>query len=181
MTTSAEKGRETMTTVAQILKMLSDKLDKVAVWISILYAFLVTVVVLSSVFLRMAGHAPSWSEEFARWMLVGIAFISASIALKRGGHIGITAIVKSIRIIWLNKLIIQISNILVLIFLVYVFWFGLDAAIQAADQMGDIIPFSMLYIKLHIPLGVAIMIVHVLYYIIGIMRTHEPEKFLLSQ
>lgn len=170
-----------MVNLLHILKKLSDTVDKIAMWISILYAFLVTVVVLSSVFLRMAGHAPSWSEEFARWMLVGIAFVSSSIALKRGGHIGITAIIKNISNKLLATIIIQLSNILVLIFLIYVFIFGLDAAIKASDQMGDIIPFSMIYIKLHVPLGVLLMIVHVLYHMVGVMTTQDPKKFLLSQ
>ena len=170
-----------MTKVVDILKILSDRVDRFATWMSILYAFLVTVIVLGSVFLRMAGRAPSWSEEFARWLLIGIAFVSSSIALKRGGHIGITALVKSIPYKSLLKVIIQFSNLLVLIFLLYVFWFGLDAAIKAVDQTGDIIPLSVIYVKLHIPLGVLLMIIHVLYYSAGVMISDDPKKFLLSQ
>ncbi len=170
-----------MTKVVAFLKNLSDRVDRLATWISILYAFLVTIIVLGSVFLRMAGRAPSWSEEFARWLLIGIAFVSSSIALKRGGHIGITALVKSIPYTPLVKGIIQLSNILVLLFLGYAFWFGMDAAIQALPQTGDIIPVSAIYVKLHIPLGVLMMMVHVLYYIAGIMKSDDPTQFLLSQ
>lgn len=170
-----------MTKVVDMLKILSDRVDRLATWISMLYAFLVTVIVLGSVFLRMAGRAPSWSEEFARWLLIGIAFVSSSIALKRGGHIGITALVKSIPYTPLVKGIIQLSNILVLLFLGYVFWFGLDAAIQALEQTGDIIPVSAIYVKLHIPLGALMMIVHVLYYSAGVMTSDDPKRFLLSQ
>ncbi|GAK57610.1 tripartite ATP-independent periplasmic transporter DctQ component [Candidatus Vecturithrix granuli] len=170
-----------MDKIMQLLKTASDRVDRIAMWMSILYAFLVTVIVLGSVFLRMAGRAPSWSEEFARWLLIGIAFVSSSIALKRGGHIGITVLVKSIPYTPLVKLIIQISNILVLIFLLYVLWFGIDAAIKAVDQTGDIIPVSVIYVKLQIPLGVLMMIVHVLYYIAGVFTSDDPKKFLLSQ
>lgn len=170
-----------MAKIIQLLKTASDRVDRIAMWMSILYAFLVTVIVLGSVFLRMAGRAPSWSEEFARWLLIGIAFVSSSIALKRGGHIGITVLVKSIPYKLLVKIIIQISNILVLIFLLYVFWFGIDAAIKAVDQSGDIIPVSVIYVKLQIPLGGLMMIVHVLYYIAGVFTSDDPKKFLLSQ
>jgi TRAP-type C4-dicarboxylate transport system permease small subunit len=170
-----------MTKVADILKTISDRVDRLAMWISILYAFLVTVIVLGSVFLRMAGRAPSWTEELARWLLIGIAFVSSSIALKRGGHIGITALVKIIPYAPLVKGVIQISNILVLLFLGYAFWFGMDAAIQALPQTGDIIPVSAIYVKLHIPLGVLMMMVHVLYYAAGIMKSDDPTQFLLSQ
>lgn len=170
-----------MSKVMTWLGYASDQVNRVATWISILYAFLVTVIVLASVFLRMAGRAPSWSEEFARWLLIGIAFISSSIALKRGAHIGITALIKTIPYAPALKFIIQISNLLVLIFLAYMFWFGLDAALKAADQTGDIIPISVLYIKLHVPLGALMMMVHVLYYSTGIFTREDPRNFILSQ
>jgi TRAP-type C4-dicarboxylate transport system permease small subunit len=139
------------------------------------------VIVLGSVFLRMAGNAPTWSEEFARWLLVGIAFVSSSVALKRGAHIGITSIVKSIPYTPLVKTIIMLSNVLVLVFLCIMFWFGLDAAIKAVDQTGDIIPLSVIYVKLHIPLGALMMIVHVLYCAARLLTNDDPKKFLLSQ
>lgn len=170
-----------MTKVLSWLQLASDRVNRVAVWISILYAFLVTVIVLASVFLRMAGRAPTWSEEFARWLLVGIAFISSSVALKRGSHIGITALVKSIPNNMVIRALILLSNVLVLTFLVYMFWFGLDAAIKAVDQTGDIIPMSVIYIKLHIPLGALMMIIHVLYATAGLFTNDDPRAFLLSQ
>lgn len=169
-----------MTKVMSWLGIASDRVNRVAEWISIVYAFLVTVLVLGSVFMRMAGRAPSWSEELARWLLIGIAFISSSIALKRGSNIGITALIKAVPYKVLLKVIIQISNLLVLIFLVYMFWFGLDAAIKAADQTGDIIPVSAIYVKLHIPAGALMMIIHVLYCSAGIFTNEDPKKFLLS-
>lgn len=170
-----------MTKVLSWLGLASERVDRVAVWISIVYAFLVTVTVLASVFLRMAGRAPTWSEEFARWLLIGIAFISASVALKRGSHIGITVLVKSIPYNLVVKAIILFSNLLVLTFLLYMFWFGIDAALKAVDQTGDIIPLSVVYIKLHIPLGAAMMIIHVLYSIAGLFTNDDPREFLLSK
>lgn len=167
--------------VMQTLKRISDIVNQAAMWLSILYAFLVTVLVLSSVFLRMAGRAPSWSEEFARWIIIAIAFVSASIALKRGMHIGITVIVRTISNTLLLKVIIEASNILALIFLGYVFWFGLDAAIKAIDQMGDIIPVSIMYAKLHVPFGALLMMIHVLYYTVAVIHSMDPKEFLLSQ
>jgi len=170
-----------MTKLMNGLRSASDWVDRIAAWISIVYAFLVTVIVLASVFLRMAGRAPSWSEEFARWLLIGIAFISASVALKRGAHIGITALIKAIPSRTILRFIIQVSNLLVFIFLVYMFWFGLDAAIKAADQTGDIIPVSALWVKLHVPIGALMMIVHVLYYGLGTFVKDDPKTCLLSQ
>ena len=171
----------TMTKVMRWLQYASDRVDRVAILISIVYAFFVTVLVLGSVFLRMAGNAPTWSEELARWLLVGIAFISSSVALKRGSHIGITVLVKSIPYNLPVKIVILLSNVLVLIFLAFMFWFGLDAAMKAVDQTGDIIPISVVYVKLHIPLGAMMMTIHVLHHAAGIFTNEDPKKFLLSQ
>jgi TRAP-type C4-dicarboxylate transport system permease small subunit len=169
-----------MRKVVKFLKRLSDQTDRLAMWISILYSFLVTIIVLGSVFLRMMGRAPSWSEEFARWLLVGIAFVSSSVALRRGGHIGITVLVKKLPRT-LARVVIQLTNVLVLIFLGYVCWFGMVAAIQALPQTGDIIPVSAIYVKLHVPLGGLLMMVHVLYYAACAMTEDDPTEFLLSQ
>jgi hypothetical protein len=61
------------------------------------------------------------------------------------------------------------------------FWFGLDAAIKAVDQTGDIIPVSVIFVKLHVPIGALMMMIHVLFYSAGIFTNDDPEKFMLSQ
>lgn len=170
-----------MEKITALLEKLSNQVDKAAICLSVLYAFVSTVVVLSSVFLRMVGHAPSWSEEFARWLIIAIAFVSSSVALKKGMHIGITSLIKRIKNRYLTILLIQITNLSVLFFLVLLFWTGFDAAIKAVDQTGDIIPISVVYVKLHLPLGALMMAVHIVYYIFGVMCCDEPKKFLLSQ
>jgi TRAP-type C4-dicarboxylate transport system permease small subunit len=170
-----------MDTVISGFKKLSDGADALARWTSIIYALVSTVVVLASVFLRMAGNAPSWSEELARWLLIGMTFISGSVALRRGQHIGVTALVKMIKNKTLVKIILQISNLLVFAFLAYAFYYSLDAALDASDQMGDIIPINFMWVKIQLPAGLAIMIIHLLYFSVAMFKSDNPHEFMLSQ
>ena len=170
-----------MDTLVSSLKKLSDGADFLARWISIIYALVSTLVVLASVFLRMAGNAPSWSEELARWLLIGMTFISGSVAFRRGQHIGVTALVKMIKQKVLVKIILQISNLLVLAFMAYAFYYTLEAALVSADQMGDIILISFMWVKLQLPLGIAIMIIHLIYFSAAMLPSDNPHEYLLSQ
>ena len=164
-----------------ILRNTSNTVDNIAKGLSIFYVFLSTIIVLSSVFLRMAGAAPSWTEELARWLLVCITFVAGSVALKRGQHIGVTALVKVLKNKRIIKIILQVSNLLVSLFLVYAFYYNLDAAFKSSDQVGDMIPVSVVYVKLHLPLGILFMLTHLAYYIVGATISDDPYEFMLSQ
>ncbi len=130
--------------------------------------------------MRIAGSAPSWSEELARWFIVGITFVGGSVALKKGSHVGVTIMVKSFPG-FLKRVAIIVANVLVLIFLSYAFRYGLKAAIMGAGTTGDIIQVSMLYTKLNVPLGCLFMITHVVYYLVGVLAVEDVEEFLLSK
>ena len=170
-----------MKKVLSVLQKASNASCAFAKWLSIVYALVSTVIVLASVFLRMAGNAPSWTEELARWLLVSIAFVGGSVALINGQHIGVTALVKKVKQKWLFRSILQISNLLVITFLCYAFIYSLDAAFKSADQVGDIIPISVIWVKLHLPLGIFFMLVHLAYYLVGVQLSDDPGEFMISK
>ena len=166
-------------TLVNNLKKISDFFNRIATWISLLYVSMVTILVLVGVIFRMFGNSLSWSEELARWFIIGTAFIAASVALKEGKHVGVTIIVKSFPD-WLKKATILLGDILILIFLSYTFWYGIKAAIGAINQTGAIVMVSMVYVKMNVPIGAALMIIHMVYYIAGIFAYDNPEQFLLT-
>lgn len=163
-----------------ILKKISDFVYEIAKFMTIFYISGVLIIVLTSVLLRMVGKAPSWSEELARWLLIGTAYIGASVALKEKTHIGITIIVKSLKSFLLKKILLIASNVLVLIFLLFLTYSGADAAIKAVDQMGDIVKMPMMLPKLNIPLGSLFMTIHIIYNISLAFTTNNLNELLLS-
>lgn len=136
--------------------------------------------VIYGVITRLLGMAPSWSEELSRWLIVGLTFIAGSVAFKQGAHVGVTIMVQKMPVI-IQKPLIQLTNILVIIFMSYVFWYGFEAAVYSYDTYGDIIQISMMYVKLNLPLGALIMIIHTLALMAGVIGSEKPEEYLISK
>jgi len=156
--------------------------SKLAYWLSIIFIFSVTSLILTEVIFRSIGNSISWSEELARWFLISIAFISSFLALQQGSHVGITFILMKLPQL-IKKIFILVSNILVLFFLIYVFWYGLRAALEAYGETGGILQISMFYVKSSLPLGAFMMIIFIFSNIIGILicPNNQVEKFMLSK
>ncbi|MDR7869693.1 MAG: TRAP transporter small permease [Tissierellaceae bacterium] len=67
-------------------------LDKFEEIVLILLMVAMTISVVTQVFSRtVLNVSPSWTEEVARYMLVWITFIGASLGVKRGAHMGVEA------------------------------------------------------------------------------------------
>ncbi|WP_319562642.1 TRAP transporter small permease [Marispirochaeta sp.] len=159
-------------TVQRGFKKASSVCEKLGVSISIAYGIIVFLLVFSGVLLRTgftlqtyAGirivRPFAWSEELARWFLVGLAVISASVAFKRKEHVGIELIVEQFPL-KLKRTVAVITDLMILFFMVVCLNSSYTVALQAARQTGDVIPISMLWVKMNIPLGFAFMIVHAL-------------------
>jgi TRAP-type C4-dicarboxylate transport system permease small subunit len=168
--------------VVDFLKKASDFTDGVALMLLTVYICIVTFLALLGITYRLLGNSLSWAEELSRWLLIGIAFVGASVVLKRGSHVGVVFFLKCLKSEALKKYITVIANLLVLASLVYFFWFGLMAALGSFRQMGGIIQVPMAYVKFNLPLGCFFMIVHMLYYIVGAATAKNGiDDYILSR
>ncbi len=167
----------------QLLKACSTKIDqaskgceKIGTYISITYGVLVFLLVFSGIILRLLFTFQSqigvdlirpfpWSEELSRWLLIALTFISSSVALKKGEHVGIELIVGKMPKIS-RKIVSVTTSVLILIFLGICLYTTFTVALQGVQQTGDVIPLSMIWVKIHLPLGFAFMMIHTLSYII---------------
>ena len=148
-------------TIHKILSRTSKFLDRIAIVLMTTYMAVVTVLVIISVFFRFIGKALSWSEELSRWLLIGIAYIGASCALKRKGLIGITGVV--MKLPYKPRTIVYVlGNIITLVLLYYMIRYGFEVAIDGISQTGAVILVPMIYVKMNLPLGALIMLVHIL-------------------
>lgn len=168
--------------VVGFLKKASDVTDRVALLLVTVYISIVTLLALIGITYRLMGNSISWSEELSRWFLIGIAFVGASVVLKRGAHVGVVFFLKLLKSKALKKYITVIANLLVLVTLGYFFWFGWMAAIGSFRQMGGIIQIPMAYVKFNLPLGCFFMIVHMLYYTVGAATAKDGiDDYILSR
>lgn len=165
------------------LEIINNFNIKLSYYISVFLVFSIVFLMLTQVILRSFGGSISWSEELSRWFLIFLCFTSSFPALVKGLHVGITFLVKKLPKP-IRKIIIIVNNIIVIIFLIYVFWYGLIVAIKAWGQTGGILLISMFYIKMSIPVGAFMMIIYLFYSTLNFLinyRNNEPNKFLLSR
>ena len=162
-----------------MLGKLSKALERFAIVLASGILILVFCLVFSGVIFRITGHNFSLSEELSRWGLVSVSFIGASAALKQKQHVGVNMLMQVLPLP-LGRILVAISYLLVLILVAFSTYYSLKAAIGAQGMIGDIIPVSMMYVKLTLPLGMAMMFVHLLYGLFRVPLGKNIDAILIS-
>ncbi|MBM4308303.1 MAG: TRAP transporter small permease [Deltaproteobacteria bacterium] len=121
-----------------------------------------TLVTFAQVFFRFViVHSLPWSEEFSRYALVWASFLGASIALKRGLHIGVEAFVTKLsreKRRWIYLLTLMI----IILFLLTVIVKGVEMAFFNMKQSSPAMRIPMGFPYLAIPAGSLLMFIHLL-------------------
>ncbi len=152
---------------------ISDYSNKTAEWSCFVLLVAMTVVTFAQVFFRFViVHSLPWSEEFSRYALVWASFLGASVALKRGIHIGVGVFVSKLpkekkRLIYLMTLVI------IGIFLFVVIIKGFQMASFNMKQFSPAMRIPIGFPYLAIPVGSLIMVFHLLNEIILGWRRKE--------
>jgi TRAP-type C4-dicarboxylate transport system permease small subunit len=123
---------------------------------------IMTVIIILQVFMRyLFLYSLSWSEEVARYLMIWVCFLGASLALKHGFHIGVEFIV--------NRFPEKVRNWVTLtarmgmiLFLVYFTIGGFRVSWAVRDQDSPALLFSMAYAYLSAPVGGFFMIIQLL-------------------
>jgi TRAP-type C4-dicarboxylate transport system permease small subunit len=139
---------------------VSHSCNKLAEWSCLLLLVAMTVVTFAQVFFRFViVHSLPWSEEFSRYSLVWASFLGASIALKRGLHIGVQAFVTKLSQ-EKRRLIYLITLAIITVFLIVVIVKGFQMASFNMRQSSPAMRIPMGFPYLAIPVGSLIMVIH---------------------
>jgi TRAP-type C4-dicarboxylate transport system permease small subunit len=145
-----------------MLSKISKYSNKSAEWSCLVLIVAMTVVTFAQVFFRFViVHSLPWSEEFSRYSLVWASFLGASIALKRGLHIGVGAFVAKLPE-EKRRLIYLITLVFMTLFLVVVIIKGFQMASFNMRQSSPAMRIPMGFPYLAIPIGSLIMVIHLL-------------------
>ena len=80
-----------------LINVVTDRIDKTVMIItSGMLVFLICLVLTSVFFRYVLNNSLSWSEELARYICIWIGFLSASMALRRNMHIGLSYFIDSV-------------------------------------------------------------------------------------
>ena len=140
------------------------KIDRSIIWITsvAIVVLMLTMVasILTGVFFRYVLNAAlPWPEELARFAMVWLTMLGASLVVRHGGHIAVTLVVTRLR----NRsktLVNWISRSVVVGFLVLLLWFGVDMTDRAGRQRSAALEWSMSIPNLAMPLGAVLMLYH---------------------
>ena len=143
----------------QVIIYVADVADRVAkVAVVLLMAALVGIISWE-VICRYALKIPMvWAEQLASYTMVWLAFISAAIAFRQGAHIGMT-LLSSRFTGWSKKLVTVLSHLLILIFLIFLTWWGFVHTADVRSQSSPVVfNISMMWPYLAVPSGAILMI-----------------------
>jgi TRAP-type C4-dicarboxylate transport system permease small subunit len=150
-----------------VLGQVSHFLNQFALQLCVCLAALDLAVVMLEVLSRSAGAAIVWTEELSRWLLVWMTFIGGSIVLRERGHVQLEFFI-SLCPNRIKKILTFVSDLLVLVFLLFFTVLAGRNAIESFGVRGDIIIVPLFYPKLGMVFGGVLMIV---YLVLGILES----------
>ncbi|MBT8407877.1 MAG: TRAP transporter small permease [Deltaproteobacteria bacterium] len=159
-----------------MLSRISNRLNSITEAVCCIFLLAMTLTVALQVICRyLLGAALTWSEEFARYGLVWITFLGGSVAVKRGAHMGVEALLNALSP-KVRKMVQLFTLLCVMGFLVIATIKGGQLALfnmkQHSPAMG--VPMGLVYFA--IPTGCLIMLIHAAQELIALLRRSLVEE-----
>ncbi|MBB3182725.1 TRAP-type C4-dicarboxylate transport system permease small subunit [Halomonas fontilapidosi] len=131
----------------------------------------ITLQVVSRVFFTAVG----WTEEVARFLLVWITFLAATLAFRRGRHIAVTFVVDALP--GLPRRLVHLAALLVMVgFLAALVVIGYEYMQVQSFQKSASMRLSMTWVYAVMPLAAAIMAWFALVDIIALVLGESPSR-----
>lgn len=129
-------------------------------WVLILLLAGMSVLVIANVISRYVFlHSFTWAEEVSRYMMIWTAFLGAGLALRVGGHIAVDSLPNALppaAARWLRTLLVAVIGATLLVLT----WLGVEYAIFGWEQETPVLGWSFGMVYLAVPVGAALMLVH---------------------
>ncbi|WP_066307384.1 TRAP transporter small permease [Bacillus sp. FJAT-29814] len=158
------------------MQQLSLIVYKYTKWFLAFLIGLMTVITLMEVGARnIFHHSFSWSEELARFILVWVTFIGASVGYKKGELVAIDAVERLPEKV--RKPIYMLTQLVSLVFIVFLAYLGYAATFSdtVMRQVASGFRVSMMWPYLSIPLGMTFMFIHALAFLFSPKSFNEEQ------
>lgn len=170
-------GRSATTGGHPVLRSLERIADRLAYWTGICVMVLVaafTLLVSLSVVLRYGfGRGLDWSEELGRYLMIWMGFLGASLALRNGAHVGVEMIRQALpRPV--RRIVVLVGSLVTFSFLVMVAYQGIRLVGMVWPQESLVLPISMFWPYLAIPVGVLLLLIQLVPMVIREWRSGAP-------
>lgn len=160
-----------------VLRSLERVADRLASWTGLGVMVLVaafTLLVSLSVVLRYGfGRGLDWSEELGRYLMIWMGFLGASLALRNGAHVGVEMVREALPRP-LRRIVILAGSLITFSFFVMVAYQGIRLIGMVWPQESLVLPISMFWPYLAIPIGMLLMIVQLVPMVVREWRSGAP-------
>lgn len=141
-----------------VLSKLNTLLFVMCRWVAIGLVALIAAVVIAAVFWRyVLNNSLAWAEDFAKFLMVWLAFIGGPLGFRHGAHVAISLVPNSAPALVLRiaRCIVQSVVLALMIILAWYSWiFAWNGRTQVALTVGDI---SMFWVFVCMPIGAVLM------------------------
>ncbi len=152
-----------------------DKLNRAVEIISAgMLVLMVIAIFLQVVFRDLVKSAIPWSEELARYLMVWISFLGASIAVRRKGHIGVEALTRVLSSSG-KKCICLLANALSMVFFAGIVLLGYSILNIVGPQLSPAMELSMAVPYSAILAGGVLMLLYSLYNFLEVYKAGEEN------
>lgn len=144
------------------LKFISDKADKVSLFIAAAMVLAILFVSLYGAFFRYILQSPRpWPLPVGRVFMIWSASIGIATSLKRGQHMGVEGFVNVLPEKW-EIILRYVGYLFVLLFVLILFWFGIWQTILAKDMymITARTRISYRWLNAAIPFGAGLQLIH---------------------
>jgi C4-dicarboxylate transporter DctQ subunit len=148
-----------------MLQTLEQAADRLARWtgigVMVLMAAATTLVSLSVILRYLFFTGIDWGEEATRYVMIWMGFLGTSLALRKGAHAGVEMLRAALPLP-IRRIVTAIAVASMLFFFTVVVYQGFVLVTEVADKESVVIPMSMAWFYLAIPVGVLLMFVQML-------------------
>ncbi|MCC8108511.1 MAG: TRAP transporter small permease [Planctomycetes bacterium] len=155
--------------------MFSRWIDYVCGAICVLCVAAMVVLTGAQIVCREFFTALHWSEELIRYLLVWATFLGAGSVYRRSGHISV-GVVQDLVPPHLRTVMRILCHLLCGAFFVAVTIYGLDYAAMQSRQLSAALRIPMSRVYLAIPIGCAIMAIHVVDRLFALITERTERK-----
>lgn len=143
-----------MKSLAKAYQGFSFKMNAVVRILCIVFFVIMVIDVVASVIMRYVLVKPMvWGEQLAVYCMIWIAFLSSSIAFRRGAHMGLDLLVKHTPPKF-GKFLQAVAHMMVIAFLVIFIVWGFKHAYAVREQISPVVfNMSMMWAYIALPIG----------------------------
>src|SRR5690625_519253 len=153
------------------LGALGDKTER---GLNMLLAVMLAVLVASLVYQvfgrYVLNHAPSWTEELSRFLMVYITMLGSSSLIRRQGHVAVNVLVDALPEPF-RQMLLWLRDAIMLSAAGFLMWYGYSFALIGARRASPALEISMYWPILSIPISGALI---ALFLVLGRLDPRYP-------